>query len=154
MIIMASTSNSAQLSEIRTLFTAYDKNKDGFLTSKEVAALLQSGKLSANVPYNAMQKIVREVEKRDKKMVSMTQFTELLGKHCSEYNPMADMLEAFKVFDKNGDGVISVSELRQVMSNLGQSLTDRELQKMFQNADQDGDGEINFNEFLQMMANS
>lgn len=88
---------------------------------------------------------ILEVCFTDKKMVSMTQFTELLGKHCSEYNPMADMLEAFKVFDKNGDGVISVSELRQVMSNLGQSLTDRELQKMFQNADQDGDGEINFN---------
>lgn len=58
---------------------------------------------------------------------------------------MGDMLEAFKVFDKNGDGVISVSELRQVMNNLGERLTDRELQRMFQNADQDGDGEINFN---------
>ena len=58
---------------------------------------------------------------------------------------MGDMLEAFKVFDKNGDGVISVSELRQVVNNLGERLTDRELQRMFQNADQDGDGEINFN---------
>ena len=81
----------------------------------------------------------------DKKMVNLTQLTELLGQHCSEFNPMGDMLEAFKVFDKNGDGVISVSELRQVMNNLGERLTDRELQRMFQNADQDGDGEINFN---------
>lgn len=55
------------------------------------------------------------------------------------------MMEAFKVFDKNGDGVISVSELRHVMNNLGERLTDRELQQMFRNADQDGDGEINFN---------
>lgn len=51
-------------SEIKTLFSTYDKNKDGFLTSKEVAALLQSGKLSANVPYKDIQKIVREVDKR------------------------------------------------------------------------------------------
>lgn len=52
------------ISEIKTLFSTFDKNKDGYLTSKEVAALLQSGKLSANVPYNAIQKVVREVEKR------------------------------------------------------------------------------------------
>ncbi|XP_061172189.1 uncharacterized protein LOC133181651 [Saccostrea echinata] len=151
---MTSIGNSAQLTEVRTLFSAFDKNKDGFLSSKEVAALLQSGKLSAKVPYNAIQKIVRDVEKKDKKMVNLTQFTELLGEYCPEFNPMADMLEAFKVFDKNGDGVISVSELRQVMNNLGERLTDRELQKMFRDADQDGDGEINFNEFLKMMMHS
>lgn len=81
----------------------------------------------------------------DKKMVNITQLMEVLGRHCSEFNPVADMMEAFKVFDKNGDGVISVSELRHVMNNLGERLTDRELQQMFRNADQDGDGEINFN---------
>lgn len=151
---MASMANSSHLSEIKTLFSTFDKNKDGYLTSKEVAALLQSGKLSANVPYNAIQKVVREVEKRDKKMVNITQLMEVLGRHCSEFNPMADMMEAFKVFDKNGDGVISVSELRHVMNNLGERLTDRELQQMFRNAYQDGDGEINFNEFLKMMTNS
>lgn len=151
---MASMANSSHLSEIKTLFSTFDKNKDGYLTSKEVAALLQSGKLSANVPYNTIQKVVREVEKRDKKMVNITQLMEVLGRHCSEFNPMADMMEAFKVFDKNGDGVISVSELRHVMNNLGERLTDRELQQMFRNADQDGDGEINFNEFLKMMTNS
>nr|XP_022331532.1 calmodulin-A-like [Crassostrea virginica]XP_022331533.1 calmodulin-A-like [Crassostrea virginica] len=151
---MASFGNSAHLTEIKTLFSVFDKNKDGFLTAKEVAALLQSGKLSVSIPYNAVQKIVRGVDQKDKKMVNITQLTELLGQHCSEFNPMGDMLEAFKVFDKNGDGVISVSELRQVMNNLGERLTDRELQRMFQNADQDGDGEINFNEFLKMMMHS
>lgn len=100
---------------------------------------------TVKVTIKYLYKIAFAVPFPDKKMVNITQLMEVLGRHCSEFNPMADMMEAFKVFDKNGDGVISVSELRHVMNNLGERLTDRELQQMFRNADQDGDGEINFN---------
>ena len=37
------------------------------------------------------------------------------------------MLEAFKIFDADGDGNISADELRQIMINLGQQLTEEEI---------------------------
>ena len=37
-----------------------------------------------------------------------------------------DLKEAFKVFDRNGDGSISAIEFRNVMTNLGEKLTDEE----------------------------
>lgn len=49
---------------------------------------------------------------------------EILGWYCFEFNLMVDMMEVFKVFDKNGDGVISVLELCYVMNNFGERLID------------------------------
>lgn len=55
-----------------------------------------------------------------------------------------ELRESFKVFDKNGDGFISASELRQVMTTLGEKLTDEEVNEMIKEADVDGDGKVNY----------
>ena len=38
-----------------------------------------------------------------------------------------EIREAFRVFDKDGNGFISAAELRHVMTNLGEKLTDEEV---------------------------
>jgi len=56
-----------------------------------------------------------------------------------------------QVFDKDGNGYISASELKHVMSKLGVLFSDNELQEMIAEADLDGDGQVNFQEFQAMM---
>lgn len=64
-----------------------------------------------------------------------------------------DMKEAFNVFDQNGDGFITVDELKTVLSSLGlkQGKTLEECRKMIMQVDVDGDGRVNYKEFRQMM---
>ena len=62
-----------------------------------------------------------------------------------------EIREAFKVFDKDGNGFIDAQELRHVMTNLGEKLTDEEVNEMISEADKDGDGQINYEEFVKMM---
>ena len=62
-----------------------------------------------------------------------------------------ELREAFKVFDKDGNGFISAAELRHVMTNLGEKLSDAEVDEMIREADVDGDGQINYAEFVKMM---
>ena len=59
-------------------------------------------------------------------------------------------IDFYQAFDKDGSGTISKSELRTVMTNLGEELTDDELREMIAEADKDGDGEINYygNQFV------
>ncbi len=52
------------------------------------------------------------------------------------------------MFDKDSNGFISASELRHVMSNLGEKLTDRDIQEMLREADIDGDGQVRLPFFL------
>lgn len=50
----------------------------------------------------------------------------------------------FRVFDKNNDGLISSTELRHVMTNLGERLSEEEVDDMIKEADSDGDGMVNY----------
>lgn len=57
-----------------------------------------------------------------------------------------------RVFDKNKDGLISSSELRHVMTNLGEKLSEEEVDDMIKEADMDGDGMVNYDGNRQICA--
>jgi len=59
--------------------------------------------------------------------------------------------QAFRVFDKDGNGFVSSTELKFVMSRLDVHFTDDELNEMILEADIDGDGQVCFDEFYNMM---
>eukprot|EP01130_Rhizamoeba_saxonica_P006899 TRINITY_DN2767_c0_g1_i1.p1 TRINITY_DN2767_c0_g1~~TRINITY_DN2767_c0_g1_i1.p1 ORF type:complete len:149 (+),score=47.59 TRINITY_DN2767_c0_g1_i1:74-520(+) len=59
--------------------------------------------------------------------------------------------DSFDLFDKDKDGVISISELETVLRALGQSPTQEEFAQLVAQIDKDGDGRIQFEEFLDLM---
>ena len=63
-----------------------------------------------------------------------------------------ELQEAFSLFDKDGDGTITTSELATVMRSLGQRLAEDELKRMVKEVDVDGNGTVEFPEFLAMLA--
>jgi calmodulin len=75
----------------------------------------------------------------------------MMSRKMHENDTEEEIVEAFKVFDKDGNGYISAAELRHVMTNLGEKLTDEECDEMIREADIDGDGQINYGEFVKLM---
>ena len=50
----------------------------------------------------------------------------------------------YRVFDKKNCGYLTVDELRHIMTNLGEKLTDEEVDEMIREVDLDGDGHIDY----------
>ena len=59
---------------------------------------------------------------------------------------IAEFREAFALFDKDGDGHVTKSELFIVFQTLGQKPTDAELENMIAEVDTDGNGQMEFEE--------
>jgi len=53
------------------------------------------------------------------------------------------------MFDIDGDGTVTLTELKEVMRSLGQNPTDAELVEMINSVDDNGDNEIDFEEVIQ-----
>lgn len=68
-----------------------------------------------------------------------------------ERDPQEEILKAFKLFDDDTSGKISLRNLRRVARELGENMTDEELRAMIDEFDRDGDGEINEDEFIAIM---
>ena len=83
--------------------------------------------------------------------ISPPQFLTLQARKMKDTDSEEDILEAFKAFDKGGNGFISTAELRHIMTNLGEKLTDEELDEMTRDADVDGTGQIEYEAFINMM---
>jgi hypothetical protein len=62
-------------------------------------------------------------------------------------DPDEEIAKAFALFDSEGRGKISIADLRRVAADLGEALSDEEMQEMIDEADRDGDGEVDLDEF-------
>jgi CRP-like cAMP-binding protein len=63
------------------------------------------------------------------------------------------IMDAFNLFDTDGDGSVTREELKHVMETLfNTALSDEEIEGMVTEADSDGDGEVSFEEFESKVA--
>jgi calmodulin len=76
--------------------------------------------------------------------IDFPEFLTMMARKMKDSDSEDEIKEAFRVFDKDGNGFISAAELRHVMTNLGEKLTDEEVDEMIREADIDGDGQVNY----------
>lgn len=96
--------------------------------------------LGQNPTEESLRQMINEVDADGSGTIDFAEFLTLMARKMKTKDSEAEILEAFKVFDKDGSGKISASELRQVMNNLGEKLSDQEVEEMIREADLDGDG--------------
>ncbi|CAL1138915.1 unnamed protein product [Cladocopium goreaui] len=135
-----------QIGEFYDTFKLFDEDRDGKLSLKEFGTLLSS--LGQNPTEQELQEWIGGDGEHDTTRIDFQSFLSLMSRKLKETDTEEELIEAFKVFDRDRDGFISGGELRASMTNLGERLNDTEVDEMIHEADLDGDGLINYDEFV------
>jgi calmodulin len=138
-----------KITECREVFDLFDKDKDGSITTKELGDVMRA--LGANPTNTELQEMIAEVDKDNSGKIEFNEFLDLFARKMKDPDTEEDLIEAFKIFDKDGSGSISAQELRHVMTTLGEKLTEEEADEMIREADTNGDGYIDYVEFVKIM---
>ncbi|XP_003372739.1 EF hand domain containing protein [Trichinella spiralis] len=138
-----------QIAEFQEAFNLFDKDGDGKITSQELGIVMRS--LGQRPTESELRDMVNEVDEDGNGTIEFDEFLQMMSRKMKDSDSEQELKEAFQVFDKDKDGFISAAELHYVMTNLGEKLTDEEVQEMIREADLDGDGLVNYHEFVKMM---
>ncbi|KAG7486209.1 calcium-binding protein 2-like isoform X1 [Solea senegalensis] len=141
-----------EMEELREAFKEFDKDKDGFISCKDL------GECMRTMGYMPTEMELIELSQQIcGGRVDFEDFVELMGpKMLAETADMIgvkELRDAFKEFDSDGDGQISLGELREAMKKLmGEQLNHREIDEILRDVDLNGDGQVDFEEFVRMMS--
>ncbi|KAJ4945844.1 hypothetical protein JOQ06_024306 [Pogonophryne albipinna] len=141
-----------EIDELREAFVEFDRNKKGYISHNDL------GECMRTMGYMPTEMELIELSQQIcGGKVDFEDFVELMGpKMLAETADMIgikELRDAFKEFDSNGDGQISLNELREAMKKLmGEQVTNREINEILRDADLNGDGLVDFEEFVRMMS--
>ncbi|XP_019926399.2 uncharacterized protein [Magallana gigas] len=146
---MAQKLKPDELKEAQACFSLFDMDNDGKIATKDLGTVVRS--LGCNPSEAEVTQLIREVDIDGSGQVEFSEFIAMFERHRHEKNTEDEIIDAFTVFDKEGNGYISAAELRHVMTNLGEKLRDEEIDEMVRAADMNGDGQINYKEFAHVL---
>ncbi|EDV25270.1 Centrin-3 [Trichoplax sp. H2] len=138
-----------QKQEIKEAFELFDTDKDRAIDYHELKVAMRA--LGFDVKKADVLKVLRDYDREGTNKITFEDFFEVMTDWMLDRDPHEEVFKAFKLFDDDGTGKISLRNLRRVARELGENMADEELRAMIDEFDKDGDGEINEEEFSAIM---
>src|SRR5882757_6796446 len=138
-----------QKQEIKEAFDLFDTDGSGTIDAKELKVAMRA--LGFEPKKEEIRKMIADADKNGTGVIDFPEFLDMMTGKMAERDPREEMLKAFRLFDDDETGKISFKNLKRVAKELGENMTDEEIQEMIDEADRDGDGEISEKEFMRIM---
>ena len=138
-----------QRQEIKEAFDLFDTDGSGTIDAKELKVAMRA--LGFEPKKEDIKRMISELDVEGNGVIEFNQFLDLMTTKMAERDPREEMLKAFRLFDEDETGRISFKNLKRVAKELGENMSDDEIQEMIDEADRDGDNEINEEEFVRIM---
>merc|ERR1711973_396110 len=128
---------------LKNCFDLFDAKKQDFLSADDLDEILRA--MGFRPSKEELMDILAEI----------AEFCQLCAKFLVE-DPDIDTMkrelkDAFRIYDKDGQGFITMDTLRALIAELLAPLTDEELDGIIAELDEDGSGTMDFDEFCEMM---
>ncbi|SOV77915.1 centrin-4 [Plasmodium sp. gorilla clade G3] len=135
--------------ELYECFSLFDTNKCGYIDIREFYFALKS--LGLNFKKEQVKSIFLDIKKDIDEKLNFDEFFDIAAKYIhTRYND--DEIEhMFSLFDPNDTGKITLQSLRKVCTDIGENISDTELNNMIHFADKNNDKVIDKNEFKKVL---
>ncbi|XP_043238572.1 troponin C, isoallergen Bla g 6.0101-like isoform X3 [Amphibalanus amphitrite] len=138
------------LAMLKKAFGMFDQKKTGSIEVNKVAAILNT--MGQQFDDDELQQLCTEKAKDGK--LDFDSFVSIASNFLEEEDDeamQAELKEAFRLYDKEGNGYITTQVLKEILKALDDKLTSEDLDGIIEEVDTDGSGTLDFDEFLEMM---
>ncbi|KAL2805670.1 calcium-binding protein 4 isoform b [Daubentonia madagascariensis] len=144
-----------ELDELQAAFEEFDTDRDGYIGYRDLGDCMRT--LGYMPTEMELLEVSQHVKMRMGGRVDFEEFVELISPKLREETAhmlgVRELRIAFREFDRDRDGRITVAELRQAApALLGEPLAGPELDEMLREVDLNGDGTVDFDEFVMMLS--
>ena len=138
-----------QIVELKGVFEMFDVDGSGAIDVKELKQVMQN--LGMNPTDEEVARMMAEADEDQSGEIDFNEFAQLMGKKMAENEQDEELVEVFKLFDKDGDGMLDAADLKQVFIELGMSDDQMEdnCELLIKVLDPKEPGKLNFPEFVQ-----
>merc|ERR1711881_74217 len=95
--------------------------------------------------------MIKEIDTDGSGELEFQEFLDMMTARLTAKTPRSEIERVFKLFDNDRTGEISLDNLKRVASELGEEVSNEELQEMVQRNDVDKDGAWTLDDFYAVM---
>jgi len=131
----------------------FDSAKSGKIETEKVRTILITI-MGHNFDDEKLEALLEEETQDGSGKLNFDSFCRVAGHFMVEEDDEAmlqELKEAFRLYDREGNGYIPTSSLREILGALDDNLTSEQLDGIIQEIDTDGSGTVDFDEFMEMM---
>ena len=128
-------------------------DEEGAIPVDNVGSILSM--MGMKVKPSALREIIEDIDEDGSGLLEFAEFCQLAAKFLVEEDEEAlkkELKEAFRIYDKEQLGYISIETLKEILRELDNKLTEEDLDSIIEEVDEDGSGTLDFDEFMDMMA--
>eukprot|EP00051_Salpingoeca_urceolata_P026831 m.478910 g.478910 ORF g.478910 m.478910 type:complete len:142 (-) comp21270_c0_seq1:262-687(-) len=133
--------------ELSSVFELYDESGDGYVSLQACGDILRV--YGHNPSDQELRELVASIDSGSNRL-SFSDVQAVVSKAGGAVDYAGQVREAFQMFDKDGRGAIDASELKHIMTNLGEKMTDEEVLEMFKLGGFDAKGSISKDDFIKI----
>jgi len=138
-----------QLEEIQEAFKLYDTDDSGTIDADELKVAMRA--MGFEPKRDEVRRMIQESDRDGTGTIPFETFKAVMAQKMRTRDPREEAIKAFRLFDDDETGTISLKNLRRVAKELGENMTDDELQIVVDYCDLDGRGEVSMEDFCNII---
>ncbi|XP_071540077.1 troponin C-like [Panulirus ornatus] len=137
---------------LRKAFATVDKLKRGYVEAKDLEGMFNN--MGTAFDVEDLNETIKRVDIDQDGKINFDKFVIIASNFLQEDDEETitnELKEAFRLYDKEGNGYITTQTLKEILKELDNKLSDSDLNEIISEIDEDGKGKVDFEGFRELM---